>query len=411
MPDTHLLLGILAGFQIVLGLVLVVARFRPSVLPNFLLLALSLGSAVAGGEFLLRRFAPQIPESRQLFQPDRRWGWQFVAGASDVVVFPGDYQGRVTINADGFRDRDYSRAKEPGRKRVLVLGDSFTAGIDVDGTEVYTEVMEDAHFQGVDVLNFGVNGFGPTQEMLLLEGRGFDYAPDIVVMTLYVRNDFEDLSGEFDWGRGYIRPRAVLGDSAAIHIVEPPALVETDTAHRSRSTLPSLSRSHLLTLARRRLSASNDEDRMPPEIRLCRTPPSDPLLTETLPVLRAVLRRAASECAERDVRFAVAIAPSIVQVDPESFWTQILRDYALDPADFDLNQPNRLIRELCAAEGIPCLDLEPALRAASSPEAPTYHVRDQHWNSRGHALVAAELARFLVSLGWFEAENLVAGRL
>jgi hypothetical protein len=102
----------------------------------------------------------------------------------------------------------------------------------------------------------------------------------------------------------------------------------------------------------------------------------------------------------------VVTAPSVVQVYPDPYWAEVVQDYDLDPADFDLTLPNKLVADLCAEQGIPCLDLIAPLRAGSDPDHPAYHRRDLHWNAKGHAIVAGALSDFLVSLGWVEPRRL-----
>jgi hypothetical protein len=73
----------------------------------------------------------------------------------------------------------------------MVLGDSFVSNVEVGADQVFTRVMEQ-RLADTEVLNFGVNGYGQVQEYLLLE-RWFDRVrPDVVVVVIYLRNDFED---------------------------------------------------------------------------------------------------------------------------------------------------------------------------------------------------------------------------
>jgi len=55
--------------------------------------------------------------------------------------------------------------------------------------------------------------------------------------------------------------------------------------------------------------------------------------------------------------------------------------------DFDLEKPQRILSEFFEREGIPYLDLLPALRESASNED-LYFWSDQHWNVAGNALAA-----------------------
>lgn len=99
------------------------------------------------------------------------------------------------INSKGLRaDRDYPYEKPPGVRRVVCLGDSFTAGYEVDVEECFTRVVErelTAAGRRVEVLNAGVSGFGTAEELLYLERELIKYSPDVVVISFY-GNDFSD---------------------------------------------------------------------------------------------------------------------------------------------------------------------------------------------------------------------------
>ena len=48
----------------------------------------------------------------------------------------------VAINSHGLRDGEYALEPTRGKKRMLVLGDSFAWGFGVEREEVFCEVIE-----------------------------------------------------------------------------------------------------------------------------------------------------------------------------------------------------------------------------------------------------------------------------
>ncbi|MEZ6017857.1 MAG: hypothetical protein R3F49_22320 [Planctomycetota bacterium] len=68
--------------------------------------------------------------------------------------------------------------------RVLVLGDSYTAGDGVDNRERFTDLLAAMH--GVEVLNCGVSGTAPDQHALLLEELAPTLRPDLVILAVTV---------------------------------------------------------------------------------------------------------------------------------------------------------------------------------------------------------------------------------
>ena len=74
------------------------------------------------------------------------------------------------INKNGFRsDKNYSYNKSPDTLRILLLGDSYTLGWEVDQDEVFSVILENyLNNNGIcaEVLNAGVSGFGTAEELL-----------------------------------------------------------------------------------------------------------------------------------------------------------------------------------------------------------------------------------------------------
>ncbi len=69
-------------------------------------------------------------------------------------------------NAAGFRsDHEFARERTPGTRRVLVFGDSFTAGDGVSNGKRFTDVIE-ARVPRTEVYNFGLSGTGTDQHYL-----------------------------------------------------------------------------------------------------------------------------------------------------------------------------------------------------------------------------------------------------
>jgi len=118
---------------------------------------------------------------------DARLGWK------NIPNWNATSRGRkLTINSQGLRDRERPIEKRHGDTRLLVLGDSFAWGYGVSDDEVFSKVLErrleDDH-ENIEVINTGVSGWGTDQEYLYLIDKGFAYAPDIVVLAFFLRND------------------------------------------------------------------------------------------------------------------------------------------------------------------------------------------------------------------------------
>jgi hypothetical protein len=105
---------------------------------------------------------------------------------------PGRYveEGRaITINSRSYRGEPVQA--RPGMRRALVLGDSIAFGLYVDDHETYAARLA-ALAGDLEVANLAVQGYGPGQSLLRLEGLGFELEPDVVVLGLCLGNDFAD---------------------------------------------------------------------------------------------------------------------------------------------------------------------------------------------------------------------------
>ena len=102
------------------------------------------------------------------------------------------------MNRFGFRDNiEYPLDKEPGKRRVTFIGDSFTAGHGVpDVEDRFANRVRHAHPEW-EVQVLATNGFDSGEELKLLEHlAGARYQFDIVVLV-YCLNDIADISPEW----------------------------------------------------------------------------------------------------------------------------------------------------------------------------------------------------------------------
>ena len=105
----------------------------------------------------------------------------------------------VRINSDGLRDQEHSLTKAPDTFRIAVVGDSHPEALSVSLDEAFWWVMgkklqECDAFPGkkIEVLNFGVSGYGTAQELLTLREQVWKYSPDIVMLAVTTNNDITD---------------------------------------------------------------------------------------------------------------------------------------------------------------------------------------------------------------------------
>ncbi len=98
----------------------------------------------------------------------------------------------IKVNSQGMRDREYSVDKPEGVFRIAVLGDSLVFGFGVELNNTYTKLLEaELNKLGVgdiEVLNFGMPGFGTKEEAEYWRVKAKMYDPDLVILG-YCLND------------------------------------------------------------------------------------------------------------------------------------------------------------------------------------------------------------------------------
>jgi hypothetical protein len=167
------------------------ARRLPQIrraLVNMGLVAGSLLVALLLAEVAIRLIAPQqlILVRPDVWQPVDTVGWRFRPNL-DTKVNWGERTVRLYTDQDGFRVGRAGRANAPPSRRVLLLGDSFMAALQVGYEQSLAGLLEsDMH---IAVRNAGQAGWDPPQYYL---GAREALARDtfgLVVVSVYLGND------------------------------------------------------------------------------------------------------------------------------------------------------------------------------------------------------------------------------
>jgi lysophospholipase L1-like esterase len=110
--------------------------------------------------------------------------YELVPGASGLA-----WGCEVRVNADGFRDRAYARARPAGVRRIVVLGDSIAMGTGLAVEQTFPKRLEELLApEHVEVLNLAVGGYDVLQEIAVLEQIGLAYQPDLVLVAFCIND-------------------------------------------------------------------------------------------------------------------------------------------------------------------------------------------------------------------------------
>jgi lysophospholipase L1-like esterase len=175
------------------------------------LLLASLAFALAAAEGIVRVLAPAAASRIEypcFYEPDEALGFHYLPYGRGTVSGHFEIDHTVELNSLGFYD-DEPLPGSPGL-RVLAVGDSFTAALNVARDEVWTSVLERElrarGYPDADVVNIGLDGTGTDVHLELLRRYVPRFLPQVVVLAFFA-NDPEDVEvGRFtrECYRGYV---------------------------------------------------------------------------------------------------------------------------------------------------------------------------------------------------------------
>lgn len=124
---------------------------------------------------------------RQLYEYHPVVGYRFIPHLKARIPHEGGGY-LLQANEAGFRsDRPFLKPATPGKRRVLVFGDSFTAGDAVANRQRYTDLLE-ALLPATEVYNFGLSSTGTDQQYLAWREFAQDIEHDAVLIAVFVEN-------------------------------------------------------------------------------------------------------------------------------------------------------------------------------------------------------------------------------
>lgn len=367
--------------------------------------------ALLAAELALRALGYSTPI---WFQPDPQLGWSLRPGASGWFTREG--RAFIQVNAAGRRDRGTLLDKPKDVYRIAVLGDSYSEAMQVEREQAYWALLPGrlaacgfAPGRRIEVLNFGVSGYGTAQQYVMLETRAMRYRPDLVLLQFTNGNDVKDNS--FALNEDDARPYFMLDADGTLRLDDSFA---SSAGFRRHMSLPfELARrlsdgSRVLQLVRQVRSlplmgaahadgseASGVEQGLEPMVL---APPRDRLWEEAWRITEGLIARIGDYAARNGARFMVFTVSYAIQVHPDAKLRAALQAKLGVP---DLFYPDRRIAELARRNGILAVTLAPEMQRLAEEQGVYFHGFDNHglgrghWNPAGHRAAADLIAKAL----------------
>ncbi len=323
----------------------------------------------------------------------------------------------VQINSDGLRDVEHTIEKPESTVRIAVLGDSYAEAIQVPVEQSFARVMEAelGHCKGlagkqVEVINFGVSGFGTVQELLMLKHRVWKYSPDIVMLTFLTGNDVRNNLRELQQGGNqpyfvYENDKLVLDDA----FLRKPGS-QFMGSFLGQWWFAAVPRSRVLQLlvkfsdyvnqmkngsARKERKSAQRKYEQGLDVEVY-SPPTTPAWLEGWRVTEDLVRMMNTEVIAHDATLMLVTLTNGIQVHPDPLASQA---FAASLGIDDLLYPDRRMQQFAAGESIPFLMLAPPLQAWAQEHGQCVHGFDNtelctgHWNEHGHRLAGRLMAQ------------------
>jgi len=343
--------------------------------------------ALLAGDLLVQHFDPQEVfgwGERPSLQPDDAFGWKLIP-SSETLLRWESYDYVVTANALGFPGPEPGVSKPQGTRRILAVGDAFTSAEGVDTDQAWPRLLERelASTVRVEVLNFGITGYGPNQYAAVIDAYAPAYRPDVLVIGFFV-NDYQDALTSDDQfresiGFGRSDPN---GAPAALTLADLRQWIDLRAAQPLKAWLRGEPNPHGYFLGN---FGQFERDRPDLEI------DGRAAAAERLDQIGQTARRIGA-------KVVVVLIPASIQVcRPDQLDYYPSNIDVTDAARFDLERPQRVATELAAERGFGYYDLRNTLRTA--PDC-VYQPRNMHWTAEGHRVAAAYLADRLVADGY-----------
>jgi len=341
-------------------------------------------------EALFRFAGPVLPgeyQTARLVAASELFGRQNMANRAGWKR-SAEFSVQVRVNSKGLRGPEVAYEKAPGMFRVLVVGDSFTFGGQVEEDETFVvrlghELQKAANRASseprqIETINAGVDGWNTANELAWLTSEGLRYEPDLVVLMFYTGND----PGEnYDMLKAVKRvgvemdpaaalpardARRFLADTSALYAFLETGVISKLTSAPEASDLADLSEDTELRVRR-----STDPDRQ----------------DQGWQVSGDLLRHLRVLCDDAGVQLLVVGIPTVEHVGNAD----------RSPTPFT---------SIAEAAQAPALDLLIPFRSASAGiRDDLYYPKDRHWTPRGNDEAARHVAADLSGRGVLRQES------
>lgn len=376
-------------------------------LKNILLLAVTVVACLVILEFAVRAFYPvQTQQAREVFVNYH----ELIPNLNMWMIDDnGEFKSRLVTNSEGM-NYPYSipYKKRNNEFRVMMVGDSFTLAAYVPFEESHHHLLEERLRKRfgdyVTVVNAGQGGSGTSQQLVYFKRKAAMYEPDVVLLYFYP-NDVEDnlLRGVHRWNGGRIAEdlqpvskgfgaevREWLGIHSNLYVLFWKSVVRVEAVRGVMLRLGIIKSSYITsanTIPLLHLQILRSPSANSPEI--------ESRIADGWNITTTLIKELRKSSNEAGAEFHVVIIPYKEQVDETQF-SKMLAMQGWNRSDIELERAQNTLKAFLDSEGIPYLDLLPALRSANRNNSLYFDV-DVHWTKAGYGVAVDQVYNYLVN--------------
>ncbi|HZS33534.1 MAG TPA: SGNH/GDSL hydrolase family protein [Methylomirabilota bacterium] len=180
-----------------------------------------------------RRVLATAPNAISYLVPDPLLGWTIGPGRESR-------DGLYASSREGIRGATpgVGYASHATARRIALVGDSYTFGLEVPFADSWGVRLQEALGPGVDVLNFGVDGYGIDQAYLRFRRDAAPWRPEVAILGFIDHDLYRSMAVYAfvsfpEWGFPFAKPRFVLAGErlrlANVPLPEPEAILARDS--------------------------------------------------------------------------------------------------------------------------------------------------------------------------------------
>jgi len=340
----------------------------------------------------------------------------------------------VEINSDGLRDKEHALAKPANTFRIAVIGDSYAEALQVPIEATFWSGLQKhlsacADNKNIEVINFGVSGYGTAQELITLREQVWKYSPDLVLLAFTTNNDVTDNLRELKRARDI--PYFVYnGDQLQLdqsfhdapdfrwreslpgrlgrwlrdHFRVVQATIEGHRALRLKlSAWKARKREPATAAPPVQNSAPNVSEELGTD-NFVYLEPKDDTWIEAWRITEGLLDTMRNEVAAHNAKFLVVTLSNGIQVVPNQ---QTRAAFMKRFGATDLFYPDKRIKDLGAKGGFAVINLGPDLLSYAEQNQVFLHgfgsdLGSGHWNEKGHQIAGELLSQKMCEGGWLK---------